>query len=69
MMMMMMIVTMMMMIVTMMMRMMMMMMMMMIMTMLELAPLRDQLAIRLIEVKRPNSVPWTRYVKKPLNAR
>merc|ERR1739844_250248 len=34
-----------------------------------LYPNRDKLAIRLIEVKRPNSVPWTRYVKKPLNPR
>ena len=53
----------------MMMMMMMMIVTMMMMTMLELTPARDQLAIRLIEVKRPNSVPWTRYVKKPLNAR
>ena len=34
-----------------------------------LYPIKDKLAIRLIEVKRPNSVPWTRHVKKPLNSR
>ena len=34
-----------------------------------LYPDRDKLAIRLIEVKRPNSVPWTKHVKKPVNPR
>ena len=34
-----------------------------------LYPDSDKLAIRLIEVKRPNSVPWTKHVKKPLNSR
>ena len=34
-----------------------------------LYPDRDKLAIRLIEVKRPNSVPWAKHVKKPLNPR
>ena len=34
-----------------------------------LYPDRDKLAIRLIEVKRPSSVPWAKHVKKPLNPR
>ena len=34
-----------------------------------LYPDKDKLAIRLIEVKRPNSVPWAKHVKKPLNPR
>ena len=34
-----------------------------------LYPDRGRLAIRLIEVKRPNSVPWAKHQKKPVNSR
>ena len=34
-----------------------------------LYPDRDKLAIRLIEVKRPNSVLWAKHIKKPVNPR